>query len=53
MKVAVMGSGSWGTVISQVISDAGSDVTLWSRSQEVATAINETHRNPSRLPDHQ
>ena len=51
-KVAVMGSGSWGTVFSQVLADAGSDVVLWSRKSAVADEINRTHRNPERLREH-
>ncbi|MEY4323752.1 MAG: hypothetical protein RL410_1533 [Actinomycetota bacterium] len=51
MKIAVMGSGSWGTVFSQVVHDAGCDVTLWSRTASVVEAINSTHRNPSHVSD--
>ena len=47
-----MGSGSWGTVFSQVVADAGAEVVLWSRSQAVAESINSSHRNPTRLSDH-
>lgn len=51
MKIAVMGSGSWGTVFAQVLTDAGNDVVIWSRQQEVADAINNTHRNPSHVSE--
>jgi glycerol-3-phosphate dehydrogenase (NAD(P)+) len=51
MRVAVMGSGSWGTVFSQVVVDAGNDVILWSRRQDVVDAINLTHRNPTHVSD--
>jgi len=51
MRVAVMGSGSWGTVFSQVLVDAGSDVVLWSRKQKVADTINRKHRNPDHVSD--
>jgi glycerol-3-phosphate dehydrogenase len=30
-RVAVMGSGSWGTAFALVVCDAGNDVTLWAR----------------------
>ena len=46
-----MGSGSWGTVFSQVLADAGSDVVLWSRKQKVADTINKKHRNPDHVSD--
>jgi glycerol-3-phosphate dehydrogenase (NAD(P)+) len=45
-RVAVLGTGSWGTAFSMVLADAGADVVLWGRRAEVARAINETHRNP-------
>ncbi|MBO0841721.1 MAG: NAD(P)-dependent glycerol-3-phosphate dehydrogenase [Nocardioides sp.] len=45
-KVAVFGAGSWGTAFSVVLADAGNDVTMWARREEVAAAINDTHENP-------
>lgn len=50
-KVAVMGSGSWGTVFSKVSIDAGHHVVLWSRSEEISEAINTKHRNPFYVTD--
>ena len=44
-KVAMMGGGSWGTAFALVLAEAGSNVTLWTRSETVATDINELHRN--------
>ncbi len=44
-SVAMMGGGSWGTAFAAVLADAGSQVTLWTRSEEVAADINEFHRN--------
>ncbi len=49
-KVAVFSAGSWGTAFSIVLADAGNDVTLWARREEVATAINEQHENPDYQP---
>ena len=49
-RVAVMGAGSWGTTIAKVIADAGNEVVLWSRRDEVAVEINETKRNSDYLP---
>lgn len=40
-----MGAGAWGTALAKVLADAGNEVTLWSRRQEVADEINATHRN--------
>jgi glycerol-3-phosphate dehydrogenase (NAD(P)+) len=49
-RVAVLGSGSWGTAFAQVMADAGSDVTIWGRRAEVSAAINDRHENPDYLP---
>ncbi len=49
-KVAVFGSGSWGTAFSIVVADGGNDVTMWARREEVVTAINETRENAEYLP---
>ena len=51
MSVAVLGSGSWGTAFAMVMADAGQDVTLWARREEVAATINDTRRNADYLPD--
>lgn len=50
MRVAVMGAGSWGTVFSMILADAGCDVSLWARSASVADEINSTHINQSYHP---
>ncbi|WP_166140304.1 NAD(P)H-dependent glycerol-3-phosphate dehydrogenase [Nocardioides ochotonae] len=49
-KVAVLGAGSWGTAFSLVLADAGNEVTMWGRREEVCEAINEQHENPDYLP---
>lgn len=49
-RVAVMGSGSWGTTFAQICSDAGSETVLWARRKEVADEINENSRNDDYLP---
>ncbi|WP_256841335.1 NAD(P)H-dependent glycerol-3-phosphate dehydrogenase [Ornithinimicrobium cryptoxanthini] len=50
-RVAVFGSGSWGTAFASVLADAGCSVVLHARRREVADAINETHVNAGYLPD--
>jgi glycerol-3-phosphate dehydrogenase (NAD(P)+) len=50
-RVAVMGSGSWGTAFALVVSDAGNHVTLWARRPELADKINTAHYNPDYFPD--
>lgn len=49
-RVAVMGAGSWGTVFSMILSDAGCDVTLWSRTSDIADEMNASHTNEAYHP---
>jgi glycerol-3-phosphate dehydrogenase (NAD(P)+) len=49
-KVAVFGAGSWGTAFSVVLADAGNDVTLWARREELCLTINEKRENSDYLP---
>ena len=49
-RVAVVGAGSWGTAFAKVLADAGSDVTIWARREEVAAAIREYGTNAEYLP---
>ncbi|MEU9026877.1 NAD(P)H-dependent glycerol-3-phosphate dehydrogenase [Streptomyces sp. NPDC048383] len=51
VKVAVFGTGSWGTAFGMVLADAGCEVTLWGRRQELADAINNGRTNPDYFPD--
>jgi glycerol-3-phosphate dehydrogenase (NAD(P)+) len=46
MRAAVFGTGSWGTAFSLVLTDAGTDVTMWGYEAEVCHLINRTHENP-------
>jgi glycerol-3-phosphate dehydrogenase (NAD(P)+) len=50
MRIAVMGTGSWGTAFGMVLVDAGHDVALWGRDARLATAITQTHENPAYHP---
>ncbi|RHW27896.1 NAD(P)-dependent glycerol-3-phosphate dehydrogenase [Nocardioides immobilis] len=49
-KVAVLGAGSWGTAFSMVLADAGNDVVIWARREEVAAGIRERRENSDYLP---
>ena len=51
-KIAVFGGGSWGTAFSTILADAGNDVTIWTRRQELADQIS-AGRNTDYLPDHE
>jgi glycerol-3-phosphate dehydrogenase (NAD(P)+) len=48
-KVAVLGAGTWGTAFSMVLADAGNDVVIWARREEVAAAIAERRENTEYL----
>lgn len=50
MRVAVIGAGSWGLALAQVLSRAGCAVTLWARDPAVALQLAEARRHPSLLP---
>ncbi|HET7326963.1 MAG TPA: NAD(P)H-dependent glycerol-3-phosphate dehydrogenase [Nocardioidaceae bacterium] len=49
-KVAVFGAGSWGTAFSIVLADAGNDVHIWGRREDLCEAINAKHENTDYLP---
>ena len=51
MKIAVIGAGSWGTALSQVLARAGHNVGLWARKPEVVRTINSEHYNPRYLSE--
>ena len=46
-----MGAGSWGSVFSMILADAGCDVSLWARSAAIADDINSTHINHAYFPE--
>jgi glycerol-3-phosphate dehydrogenase (NAD(P)+) len=49
-RVAVYGTGSWGTAFAMILADAGCEVVLWARRPELAEAVNTTRTNPDYLP---
>ena len=51
MDIAVVGAGSWGTALAQILAEGGHDVRLWARREQLARAINDSHRNPDYLTD--
>ncbi len=49
-RVAIMGSGSWGTAFGMVLADAGSDVVVWGRDPQAVDDIAQRHRNEAYHP---
>ena len=46
MKIAVLGSGGWGTALAMLLSENGHAVTLWSYLEEESRTLRETGENP-------
>ena len=51
IRVAVFGTGSWGTAFAAVLADTGSQVRMWGRRGELVDQINPSHVNGDYLPD--
>ncbi len=50
MKIAVLGGGSWGTALANLLAEKGEDVWLWVRRTEVAEEISLRRTNGRYLP---
>jgi glycerol-3-phosphate dehydrogenase (NAD(P)+) len=50
-RIAVIGAGSWGTALANLLAKKDLPVRIWSYEADVAAAINEAHRNPRYLSD--
>lgn len=46
IRAAVLGGGSWGTALAQLLARKGHTVRLWAREPEVIEGINARHENP-------
>lgn len=51
MKIAILGSGAWGTALAAIIASDGTPVTLLGRDAALATEINHARRNQPYLPN--
>jgi glycerol-3-phosphate dehydrogenase (NAD(P)+) len=49
--VAVIGGGSFGTAVANLIAENGHQVSLWMRNEALAAEINTSHCNTDYLPD--
>jgi glycerol-3-phosphate dehydrogenase (NAD(P)+) len=50
-RVAVVGAGSWGTTLANLLCGRGDQVVMWAHEPEVADEVNRRHRNDLFLPD--
>lgn len=50
-NVTIIGAGSFGTALAVVLDTAGNKVQIWAREMEIVDSINNSHKNPSYLPD--
>ena len=48
--IAVLGAGSWGTTLADLLARKGDRVRLWAFEPEVVDAVNRSHENPLFLP---
>ncbi|PCH59593.1 MAG: NAD(P)H-dependent glycerol-3-phosphate dehydrogenase [SAR86 cluster bacterium] len=51
-NIAVIGGGSFGTVIANILAMNGCNVHFWMRSETLACQVNELHQNTQYLPDY-
>ena len=49
-RVAVFSAGSWGTAFGIVLADAGNEVSLWARRDDVCANINDKRENTDYFP---
>jgi glycerol-3-phosphate dehydrogenase (NAD(P)+) len=50
-KIGIIGAGAWGTALAVVANRAGSDVTLWSRNDNVLQSVRQKRINEPYLPE--
>lgn len=46
MTITILGSGAWGTALANLLCENGHSVTLWSRTEEKAAAMERSRENP-------
>ncbi len=49
-KISLIGSGSWGCALAQLLAANGHDVTIWSFEEHEAAMINISHEHREKLP---
>ncbi len=51
MKISIVGAGSWGTALGQVLCENGHEPLLWHHNSDFVETINNSHRHPF-LPEY-
>ena len=51
MRIGVIGAGSWGTTLADLLASNGHDVIIWAREPEVVQSITSERVNRVFLPD--
>lgn len=51
MKIGVIGAGSWGTTLADLLAKRGHNVTLWAYEADLVERMRRTHKNDVYLPD--
>ncbi|MCH5462190.1 NAD(P)H-dependent glycerol-3-phosphate dehydrogenase [Lactobacillus sp. LC28-10] len=50
-KIAVLGAGSWGSILANLLDENGNEVSLWSYNPEQVKELNEKHTNTHYIKD--
>ena len=50
MKTAIIGAGSWGTALANLLADKGADVSIWDVDRELLDGIEKNRENAKYLP---
>ncbi|GLB47138.1 glycerol-3-phosphate dehydrogenase [NAD(P)+] [Philodulcilactobacillus myokoensis] len=50
-RVTVLGAGSWGSIVANLLDQNGNHVTIWSRNQSQVEQLNQAHTNNKYLPN--